>query len=124
MNQVSWLIHEDSRRQPYFLKLERIGHSAALEQLQDIFIAILEIDRQYFLNDELCIELADYIRERLERCRELVDKETFIKCVDWIRYRGEFYRMEFLGIEAYEQVENLDRVFSKLFRIKKKLKID
>lgn len=119
MTQIIREIRNDSKIFPHFLSLDLENHREALNYFSNILDILIDIDYcDGFLNDEELFTITQAIKQIISIVEELLDKKTFIKWVDWLRYRVYYYRQLYMQNEYYEQAANLERIFSKIFRKK------
>lgn len=118
MKYINKLIRIDSRTYPHFLSDQFLSHISAMENLASIFRTIEHLDQKVFLDDETTLNVAKFIKMKLDQITDTLDIETGIKCVDYVRYRTYVYRQHWLREECYEQLQNLDKTLAHIFKVK------
>lgn len=119
MVSVTKLIRQDSQTYPHFLSDNWLSHISAMDELSAIFNSIMHIDVESFIEQSILDGVVKFIQMKLDRISKIVDYQTYLRCVDHIRYRVYVYRQIWEEKECYEQMANLDRVFSLIFKNKK-----
>lgn len=119
MTEVKFEIKKDGAIFPHFLSMDLENHRDSLYYFGTILDILIDVDYcAGFFDEEGLKAIAQSIKQIIDEVRLILDDRTFMKWIDWLRYRVYYYRQLYLKLEHYEQAANLERIFTKIFRKK------
>lgn len=114
------IIKKDSERYPDFLSSNITHHIEAMSCIWDIFRAIRQINIPTFLDDSNLANVAMFIHSKFMFIKDLLEYTTYMKCLDYFRFKLYLYVDYNLKEENYEEVHNMQQIafhiFSKKFK--------